>query len=125
MGRDFVSPSAYRKLASGKLRILSLDSFQKKLEKGDYQEHLFDGFAVYTQITQYDYERVLDVVLLIGEGFRRQKESVVNHLAQFAKAHDCQAVEALARLGLESELRPLGFMRTKVQLRKELEGERA
>lgn len=116
-------PSAYRKLASGKLRILPLDSFEEKLAKGDYQEHVFDGFAVYTQITEYGYERVLDVVLLIGEGFSQQKEAVVNHLVEFAKQHDCQAVEALARLGLQPMLRPLGFSRMRVQLRKELEGD--
>jgi hypothetical protein len=108
-------------LVSGRLRILPPDGFAEKLKSGAYQEHRFEGFAVYTQITDYDYEKVLDVVLLIGEGFLEQKESVVEHLVRFGKEHGCQAVEALARRGLEPTLRPLGFRNKKVQLRKDIQ----
>jgi hypothetical protein len=113
-------PSAYRKWASGRLRILPLEEFGEKLGSGDYQEHKFDGLVVYTQITDYGYERVLDVVLLIGEGFPAQKVAVVEHLARYAQEHGCAAVEALARRGLETLLFPLGFRAKKVQLRKDV-----
>lgn len=115
-----MTPSAYRKLVSGRLRILPMERFAEKLEKGDYQEHRFEGFAVYTQITDYGYERVLDVVLLIGEGFPQQKEAVVEHLVSFGKKHGCKAVEALARRGLEPMLFSLGFKNKKVLLRKDV-----
>ena len=98
-----------------------MPEFAVKLEKGEYQEHRFEGFAVYTQITDYGYEKVLEVVLLIGEGFPQQKEAVVTHLASFGRAHGCAAVEALARKGLEPALAPLGFKNKKVQLRKDIQ----
>lgn len=101
--------------------MLPPEGFAQKLESGAYQEHRFEGFAVYTQITDYDYEKVLDVVLLIGEGFPQQKEAVVDHLVSFGKAHGCQAVEALARRGLEPALLPLGFKNKKIQLRKDIQ----
>lgn|SRR5678815_1809824 len=113
-------PSAFRKWASGRLRILPVAGFAEKLESGAYQEHRFEGFVVYTQITDYGYERVLDVVLLIGEGFPQQKEAVVGHLVSFGKERGCAAVEALARRGLEPMLFPLGFKSKKVQLRKDI-----
>src|SRR5678816_4250124 len=113
-------PSAFRKWASGRLRILPVAGFAEKLESGAYQEHRFEGFAVYTQITDYEYEKVLDVVLLIGEGFPQQKEAVCEHLVNFGRKHGCKSVEALARRGLEPMLFPLGFKSKKVQLRKEI-----
>jgi hypothetical protein len=121
MGRYLsMRPSAYRKLASGRLRILPVAGFAEKLASGDYQEHRFEGFAVYTQITDYNYEKVLDVVLLIGEGFPQQKEAVVSHLVSFGKKHGCKAVEALSRRGLAPMLFQLGFKSKKVQLRKDI-----
>lgn len=116
-------PSACRKLLSGRLRILPMKEFGEKLKTGDYQEHRFEGFAVYTQITDYGYEKVLDVVLLIGEGFPRKREAVVAHLAEYARQHGCAAVEALARRGLETLLFPLGFRAKKTLLRKKIQGE--
>ena len=115
-----MKPSASRKLVSGKLRILPIDEFTVKLQKGEYQEHLFDGFAVYTQVTDYSYERVLDVVLLIGEGFPEKKEEVCERLADFARLHGCNAIEAISRRGLEPTLKPLGFRKSRVLLRKDL-----
>lgn len=114
-------PSAYRKLVSGKLRILPLDEFTEKLRVGMYQEHKFgEDLAVYTQISDYDYEKVLDVVLLIGEGFPEKKEEVVEYLADFARTHGCKAIEAISRKGLEPLLKPLGWKRTRILLRKEI-----
>jgi hypothetical protein len=115
-----LTPSAYRKWASGRLRILPLKEFADKLESGAYQEHLFEGFAVYTQITDYDYEKVLDVVLLIGDGFPGKQWAVLERLVGFAKEHGCSAIEALSRPGLKPMLFPLGFKSKKVQLRKEI-----
>lgn len=91
-----------------------------KVEKGEYQLHRFDGFGVYTQVTDYDNERVLEVVLLIGEGFPEKKKEVVDHLVEFGRKHGCKAVEALSRLGLEPTLKPLGFKRKKVLLRRDI-----
>jgi hypothetical protein len=115
-----MKPSAYRKWKSGRLRILPLEEFGKKLESGAYQEHQFEGFAVYTQIIDYGYERVLDVVLLIGEGFPEQKDAVCERLVSFGKENGCRAVEEFGRLGLEPMLFQLGFRRKKSQLRKEI-----
>jgi hypothetical protein len=115
-----LKPSASRKLTSGKLRILPIDEFTVKLQKGEYQEHLFDGFAVYTQITDYGYEKVVDVVLLVGEGFPEKKEEVCERLADFARTHGCVAIEALSRKGLGPTLKDVGFRTTKVLLRKDL-----
>lgn len=113
-------PSAYRKWSTGRLRILPPAEFDRAVTEGKYQEHRFEGFAVYTQITDYGYERVLDVVLLIGEGFPGHEAEVVDHLATFARQHDCAAVEALARKGLETLLFPLGFRAKKILLRKDI-----
>jgi hypothetical protein len=97
-----------------------VEGFAEKLASGAYQEHRFEGFAVYTQVTDYDYERVLDVVLLIGEGFPQQKEAVVEHLVSFGKKHGCKAVEALSRKGLGPALQQLGFKTKRIQLRKDI-----
>ena len=115
-----MSPSAYRKLVSGKLRILPIDEFTEKLRKGEYQEHLFGGFAVYTQITDYGYEKVLDVVLLVGAGFPERKGEVVERLSDFARTHGCKAIEALSRKGLGPTLKDVGFRTTKLLLRREI-----
>ena len=115
-----MKPSAGRKLVSGKLRILPIDEFTAKLQRGEYQEHLFEGFAVYTQITDYSTEKVLDVVLLIGEGFPEKKAEVLERLEDFARLHGCKAIEALSRRGLEPTLKPLGFKNKKVLLRKDI-----
>lgn len=116
-----MKPSAFRKLVSGKLRILPLDEFTEKLRLGLYQEHKFgEDLAVYTQVTVYDTEKVLDVVLLIGEGFPERKAEVVEHLADFARTHGCNAIEAISRRGLEPTLKPLGFRKSRVLLRKDL-----
>lgn len=115
-----MKPSAGRKLVSGRLRILPIDEFTEKVRRGEYQEHLFDGFAVYTQITDYGYEKVLDVVLLVGEGFPEKKTEVIERLSDFARLHGCKAIEALSRKGLGPTLKEVGFKTTKVLLRKDI-----
>jgi len=115
-----LKPSALRKVASGKLRILPFEEIDKKVRSGEYQYHNFGTCHVFTQITDYSYEKVLEVVLLLGEGFLEKKEEVVAHLVSFAKQHGCKAVEALSRLGLHPTLRPLGFKQKKILLRKDV-----
>jgi hypothetical protein len=114
------SPSAYRKLANGSLRILPFAEIDAKVRSGAYQYHPFPRGFVLTQVTQYDSERVLDVVLLWGDQFDAWKADVVNHLIEFGRANGCAAVEAIARLGLGKTLKPLGWRRKKILLRKEI-----
>lgn len=122
MGGDLcLRPSAQRKLYSGALRILPFEEIDAKVQRGEYQFHDFGTCWVWTQITDYGNERVLDVVLLLGDGFVEIKDVVVSHLVRFGKEHGCRAVEALARIGLEPTLKPLGWKKKKVQLRKEIE----
>lgn len=116
-----IAPSARRKLQSGRLRILSFDEITEKIKRGEYQKHAFPLGFVITQISQYQNERVLDVVLLLGERFGEWKAELVSHLVTFAKAHECKAVEAISRLGLEGALKDQGFRKKKVLLRKEVE----
>lgn len=113
-------PSAQRKLDSGRLRVLSQGDIVRKVEAGEYQCHSFGPCMVITQVTDYGYERVLDVVLLIGNAFLPIKERVADALARFGREHGCAAIEALSRPGLEPTLKPLGFRRKKVLLRKEI-----
>jgi hypothetical protein len=113
-------PSALRKVKNGSLRILPFEEIDKKIKAGEYQYHDFQTFGVLTQVTDYGTEKVLDVVLLLGDGFLEKKSEVVAHLVSFGKEHGCKAVEALSRLGLEPTLKPLGFRRTKILLRREI-----
>ena len=92
----------------------------RKVEKGEYQYHPFGSCEVYTQIMDYGHEKVLEVVLLFGDDFLGKREEVVSHLEKFGKQHGCKAVEALSRLGLEPTLRPLGWKKKKVLLRKDI-----
>lgn len=113
-------PSAYRKMVNGSLRILPFAEIDAKVMSGEYQFHDFSTFWVWTQISDCGREKVLEVVLLLGDGFVERKEEVVEHLVRFGKEHGCAAVEALARRGLEPTLRPLGWRKTKALLRKEI-----
>jgi hypothetical protein len=115
-----MAESARRKITSGRLRILSFDAITKKIERGEYQKHQFPMGFVITQIRDYDNERILEVVLLVGERFDLWKEELVVHLNKYAKDHRCDAVEAISRRGLGVALKDLGFRTTKVLLRKEV-----
>lgn len=115
-----IRPSALRKLRNGYLRILPFEEIDRKVMVGEYQFHDFKTCWVWTQITDYGHESVLDVVLLLGDDFISKKEEVVNHLVKFGKEHGCKAVEALSRLGLEPTLKPLGWKRKKILLRREI-----
>lgn len=114
-------PSASRKVKNGSLRILPFEEIDRKVRSGDYQIHPFGSFFVITQIMVYDNETVLEVVLLLGDDFLSKKEEVVSHLVRFGKEHGCRAVEAISRLGLEKTLKPLGWKRKRILLRKEIE----
>ena len=113
--------SAVRKVESGSLRILPFEEIDRKVRSGSYQFHPFGPCFVITQITDYGTEKVLEVVLLLGDQFLERKEAVVEHLVKFGRTNGCKAVEALSRLGLEPTLKPLGWKRKKVLLRKEIE----
>ena len=113
-------PGALRKLDSGSLRILPFEEIDRKVREGSYQFHPFGSCFVITQITDYSYEKVLDVVLLFGDGFLGKKEEVTERLVQFARAHGCKAIEAISRPGLEPTMKPLGWRRSKVLLRKDV-----
>jgi len=115
-----VKPSALTQLASGKLGVRPVEEIDKEVRSGEYQYHNFGTCHVFTRIANYDYEKVLEVVLLLGDGFLEIKEEVVAHLVSFGKKHGCKAVEAWSRLGLEPTLRPLGWKKKKVLLRKEI-----
>ena len=111
---------ATRKLESGSLRILPPEEIDRKVRSGAYQYHPFGSCFVITQITDYGTEKVLEVVLLLGDQFLEKKEAVVEHLAEFGRSNGCKAVEALSRLGLEPTLKPLGWRRKKVLLRMDI-----
>jgi Ni,Fe-hydrogenase maturation factor len=116
-----IAPSARRKVASGRLRILTFEEITKKLERGEYQKHAFPLGFVITQISEYENERVLDVMLLLGERFEEWKAELVAHLNAFAKVHGCKAIEAISRLGLEKALKDQRFRKSRVVLRREVE----
>lgn len=81
------------------------------------QLHKFPLGFVVTEIKSFPEERILMVQLLSGERFHEWAAEVVAHLRVFAKAHDCVAVEAICRRGLEPILKPLGWKKTRILLR--------
>jgi hypothetical protein len=115
-----VKPSARRKLENGSLRILPMKEIDRKVMAGEYQFHNFGTCFVWTQVMVYDTEKVLEVVLLLGDGFLEKKEEVVEHLERFGKEHGCKAIEALSRKGLMPTLKPLGWKPKKILLRRDI-----
>lgn len=111
-----------RRLArSRKYRLgYSLEWYQQQIEAGNFQIHQFPLGFVITEIIQYDEERVCVVRLMGGEKFDQWKAELVSRLEIFAKAQGCNVLEAACRLGLEKKLKPLGWRRWHVVLRKEL-----
>jgi hypothetical protein len=121
-GDNRLKPNALRKLANGSLRILPFEEIDNRVRSGAYQFHDFGTCWVWTEITEYQTETVLQVLLLVGDGFEERKAEVVAGLEKFGAAHGCAAIEALCRLGLERSLKPQGFKRKKVLLRKDING---
>src|SRR5262245_28613653 len=115
-----VRESALRKLGNGSLRILPFSEIDNRVRSGAYQFHDFGTFWIWTQISVYDTEKVLDVVLLLGEGFPERKGDALERLAAYGRKCGCNAIEAISRRGLEPTLKPLGFRKTRVLLRKDL-----
>jgi len=109
-----------RKIDSGKLRIAPQAELDAKIRRGDYQWHPFPLGCVITEIQQFSTERVLIVHYLFGERFDEWKGRLVDHLKRFASEHECHAIEANCRLGLEVALKPLGFKRVQVVLRSDV-----
>jgi hypothetical protein len=118
--RRVIAPSARRKVESGRLRILPFPEITAKIERGEYQKHAFPKGFVITQVMQYEREKVLEVVLLVGERWEEWKSGCVAHLRMYAKEHGCTAIEALSRCGLRVSLKDLGFKTKKVLLRLEV-----
>lgn len=112
--------SIARKIASGRLRVPELPEVEAKLRSGDYQCLSFPLGFVITEIKEYDFGRILRVHLLGGERFDEWKAELVGELVKFARGHGCSAIEATCRLGLEESLKPLGFRRSRVVLRREV-----
>jgi hypothetical protein len=115
-----VRRNALRKLGNGSLRILPFEEIDRKVKCGEYQFHQFGPSFVITQISDYSNERLLEVVLLFGDGFLERREEVTKHLVEFGRKHGCKAIEALSRLGLEPAMKPFGWRKKQVVLRKEI-----
>ena len=82
--------------------------------------HAFPLGTIITQIQVIEGERVLVILLLGGEKFAAWKDECLERLSRFAIENGCVALEALCRLGLESELKSLGAQKIRVLMRKEL-----
>ena len=103
-----------------KVRTLSQSETEEKLKRGEWQIHKFPlGFLI-TEIKQYRDERILTVQLVSGERLDEWKQEAHKRLRAFAVEHQCKAIEALCRLGLEKKLAPLGYRKTRVLLRAEI-----
>jgi hypothetical protein len=100
---------------------LTWPEYQKRIEEGKYQFHSFsEGFAI-TEILDFVEERVCIVHLVGGENSDRWKLEAESKLIAFAKRHNCKAIEAMCRQGLEKLLAPMGWKRTpRVEMRKEI-----
>lgn len=112
-------PIADRKL---KFRLgLTWDEYQKRIEIGHYQFHNFSGGFAITEVVDFVEERVCIVHLIGGEDRDRWKLEAESKLIAFARTHNCKAIEAMCRRGLEKVLTPMGWQRTeRVEMRKEI-----
>lgn len=111
--------SSHRQL---KYRLgISWEEYQKRIQEGRYQFHTFsDGFAI-TEIVNYAEERVCQVHLVGGGPVDRWKEEAEKKLLAFAKQHQCKALEAVCRPGMAKLLKPMGWRRSRIEMRKEIE----
>lgn len=96
------------------------DEIKEKVDRGEWQFHGYPLGFVFTEIKQYPTEKVCLVHFLSGEQFDSWKSQLVDDLAKFGKENGCQALQAGVRLGLEKKLKPLGWKRWHVVIRKEL-----
>lgn len=90
------------------------------MESGEWSALTFPLGFVFVEVMQYQEEKVLLVHFLGGKKFDQWKSELVERLVQFGKANGCAAIEAGCRVGLEKKLKPLGFERWHVLIRKEL-----
>lgn len=105
----------------------TLEDYRAKVANGEAQLHGFgSGFAI-TEIKDYNHpqERVLNVLLLGGEGFDEWKAEADLRFVSFARVNGCDAIEFACRLGLEKKISGLGYTKARVLMRKELEDEQA
>lgn len=101
---------------------LTWPEYQKKIAAGEYQFHAFgsDGFAI-TEVIDFAEERVCIVHLVGGENSKAWKDSADQKLVEFAKRHNCKAIEAQCRFGVERVMKPMGWRRTRVVIRKDIQ----
>ena len=94
----------------------------EKVKKGEMQIHRFPLGEIVTEIVEMKLpeERILVVLLLAGERMDEWKEEATEYLRAFARKHDCKAIEAISRFGLEKKLKALGWKKTRILLRNEL-----
>lgn len=100
-----------------RLRLPSLQEVEDKVRSGDWQMHNFPLGVAISEIRKYGDEQVLTVHLLAGERFNEWKEGCVQRLQEFAKEHDCGAIEALCRPGLAAILKDMGWKTRMVEVR--------
>lgn len=100
-----------------RLRLPTFEQMDAKVRAGDWQCHAFKFGFVISEVRKYDFEQVLVVHLLSGERFGEWAEECVQHLREFATAHDCCAIEALCRPGLAELLKGIGWRTRNVEVR--------
>lgn len=100
-----------------RLRLPNLQEVEDKVKAGEWQLHPFPLGTCITEIRKYDSEKVVTVHLLAGERFDEWKDGCVQHLRDFAKEHECGAIEALCRPGLAKTLKAMGWRTRNVEVR--------
>jgi hypothetical protein len=108
-----------------KPRIQGIGDYQKLIEEGQAQAHVFSGGFVITEIRDYTLprERVLNVLLLGGKNLEEWGLRAEARLVEFARVNGCDAIEFACRLGLAAKIKRLGLGYTEERrklLRKEL-----
>lgn len=113
--------SAHRKLTNGSLRLPAFAEIDAKIRSGEWQFHQFPNGFIVSEIRKYsDSDVVLLVHLIFGERLQAWKDEANTFLTIFARQHGCTSMEALCRRGMEAVLKPSGWKRTRVLLRKDI-----
>lgn len=104
---------------------LGPENYEKLVEEGKAQAHVFSGGFVITEIRDYTIprERVLHVLLLGGRNLDEWGLRAEARLVEFARVNGCDAIEFACRLGLARKISRLGLGYTEERrklLRKEL-----
>lgn len=99
------------KYSDGKFRIE--DIFQLLLSRDmqlwtvvDNKENILS--SIVTQVVNFPRKNVMFIMFIAGIRFN-DWASLVSHLIQFAKAHNCETIEGYGRDGWETKSKHLGF----------------